>query len=411
MPRTAKASPIVTPSQRARLPDRAAPWWRPIRPGLRLGYRRPAPGAGAWVACLALTGTGQVVKMRMAAADDGAATADGVAVMTFAQAMEAAQTWARAPGKGVTQTAATVKEALTLYRKAKQNSGQSNRASEVGTVLKTYLGPLASKPVIGLRIDDLRGWQNTLPGSLTQDRRDKLRGVVGAALRFVNADTEVLRAGLKATSTRTQPAARRAVLDRATINLIHEHSSRVAGDDFALFLRACDETGARPGQLTQCTLADLDTRNAILHVPSSRKGKPGTSKQASSPVPITTDLASALKNNVDRTTGLILHMPRNEKRMGATIGWETTGRTAWQKMAWARAMRAVVEAAEVDRDVTIYALRHSRVVEMLLDRIPPRLIAATLDTSTAMIERHYSRWIVDGTGAMDAMRAVLNKRG
>src|SRR6266702_2000356 len=45
--------------------------------------------------------------------------------------------------------------------------------------------------------------------------------------------------------------------------------------------------------------------------------------------------------------------------------------------------------------VQIYALRHSSIVRMLLQNIPIRLVASLHNTSVAMIERNYSRFITE----------------
>jgi hypothetical protein len=45
--------------------------------------------------------------------------------------------------------------------------------------------------------------------------------------------------------------------------------------------------------------------------------------------------------------------------------------------------------------MTMYCLRHSSIVRMLLQNIPMRLVASLHNTSVAMIERHYSRYIVE----------------
>jgi integrase len=45
--------------------------------------------------------------------------------------------------------------------------------------------------------------------------------------------------------------------------------------------------------------------------------------------------------------------------------------------------------------VTAYCLRHSSIVRMLLQNIPIRLVASLHNTSVAMIEKHYSRYIVE----------------
>ena len=59
-------------------------------------------------------------------------------------------------------------------------------------------------------------------------------------------------------------------------------------------------------------------------------------------------------------------------------------------------MREVVKAIGEDPDtVTLYALRHSSIVRMLLKNIPIRLIAALHNTSVGQIERNYSRHITE----------------
>ena len=45
--------------------------------------------------------------------------------------------------------------------------------------------------------------------------------------------------------------------------------------------------------------------------------------------------------------------------------------------------------------VTMYALRHSSIVRMLLANVPIRLIASLHNTGVAMIERNYSRYITE----------------
>ena len=51
-------------------------------------------------------------------------------------------------------------------------------------------------------------------------------------------------------------------------------------------------------------------------------------------------------------------------------------------------------------EVTMYALRHSSIVRQLLAGVPVRIVAAGHDTSVAMIERNYSRYITDHADAL-----------
>lgn len=66
----------------------------------------------------------------------------------------------------------------------------------------------------------------------------------------------------------------------------------------------------------------------------------------------------------------------------------------------------VVERLQLGTEVTPYALRHSSIVRQLLKGVPTRVVAAHHDTSVAMIEKNYSRYIIgDPTEAMT--RATL----
>jgi site-specific recombinase XerD len=68
---------------------------------------------------------------------------------------------------------------------------------------------------------------------------------------------------------------------------------------------------------------------------------------------------------------------------------------------WVRALAAAgVEYVEP------YALRHSSIVRMLREGLPVRVVASLHDTSTAMIEKHYSAHILDMADEL-ARRAVI----
>ena len=43
----------------------------------------------------------------------------------------------------------------------------------------------------------------------------------------------------------------------------------------------------------------------------------------------------------------------------------------------------------------MYCLRHSSIVRMLLRNVPIRLVASLHNTSVAMIEKHYSKYITE----------------
>ena len=57
--------------------------------------------------------------------------------------------------------------------------------------------------------------------------------------------------------------------------------------------------------------------------------------------------------------------------------------------------------------MTIYALRHSSIVRQLLAGVPIRVVAVNHDTSVAMIEKTYSKYIGDHSDAI-TRRALLD---
>ena len=54
----------------------------------------------------------------------------------------------------------------------------------------------------------------------------------------------------------------------------------------------------------------------------------------------------------------------------------------------------------------MYCLRHSSIVRMLVRNVPIRLVASLHNTSTSMIEKHYSRHITE-TSIDDIARVGL----
>jgi hypothetical protein len=78
--------------------------------------------------------------------------------------------------------------------------------------------------------------------------------------------------------------------------------------------------------------------------------------------------------------------------------WEKDCRRPWGPAyevdkPWA----ATVAKAEVPAETIMYALRHSSIVRGLRAGLPIRLVASLHDTSSEMIEKHYSAFIVDMT--------------
>jgi integrase len=145
-----------------------------------------------------------------------------------------------------------------------------------------------------------------------------------------------------------------------------------------LYTEVAAESGARPSQVSQLTVSDLQNGGGAprLMMPSSRKGR--GRKPSRYPVPIGPQLAERLKS--DREPDAPLLTRANGKR------WQATGRDEY-----AGPFGQV--AASLGLAVTFYSLRHSMITRALLAGVPLRIIAATTDTSTMMIEKTYSSYV------------------
>jgi integrase len=135
-----------------------------------------------------------------------------------------------------------------------------------------------------------------------------------------------------------------------------------------------------------------------LLMPLSAKGRARNKRHERRPVPITTALASVLKQEAQgRAQDAPLLLRDNGEQWGH-------GRHRHHRNDF----RQVVEAAGLDPDVvTLSALRHSSIVRMLLTNTPIRIVATLHDTSVKMIERTYSKHIAEHTDAI-ARRALLD---
>lgn len=162
---------------------------------------------------------------------------------------------------------------------------------------------------------------------------------------------------------------------------------------YGLLTETAAVTGVRRSQLLRVEVRDLQDGVAAprLMVPNSRKGR--RRKVERKPLPIPPTLARALKQaSADRQEDAPLLLRADGSR--------------WPKTDWL--FCDVVAAVGLDPGVTAYALRHSSIVRQLLAGTPIRVVASLHDTSTAMIEKTYSRFIVGDPSDAMVRRALLD---
>jgi integrase len=172
---------------------------------------------------------------------------------------------------------------------------------------------------------------------------------------------------------------------------------------FGLLADTLAITGARPSQAVRLRVEDLHDHpvRPKLMMPKSAKGgsrNRSVKKTEHFSVPITVQLATRLKAAA---------MGRADD---APLLMQSDG-IPWNKnpgQNYHRQVDKVVTTIGLDpADVTMYSLRHSSIVRMLLQNIPIRIVASLHNTSVAMIEKHYSRCITEHSIDDISRRALL----
>jgi integrase len=149
-------------------------------------------------------------------------------------------------------------------------------------------------------------------------------------------------------------------------------------------------TGARPSQAVRLRVEDLHDHpvRPKLMMPKSAKGgdrNRSAKKTERYSVPITVQLAARLREAARARPDyapLLLQ--------GDGSPWPDNPGASYH-----REVKKIVADAGADPDATMYALRHSSIVRMLLKNVPIKLVASLHNTSTKMVEKHYAKYITE----------------
>ncbi len=383
MARAIRSSTLETRSARLRLPVSVKPTFVRVAKGLGLGYRRNKSG-GVWVMRVADGKRSSWVRT-IGAADDFA-EADGDDVLNFWEAQDKVRSLARADRVGTAEPI-TVAHALDAYEADLKTRGAD--VANVQRIRAHMTNGLADKLITLLTARELRAWRDGLIERMSAASVNRTCFSLKAALNLAARQDERIisrrawQEGLALIPNATHD--RNVILgDGVVRDLIAEayNDSR----EFGLFVELAAVTGARPSQIVRLEVRDLlDGSEPRLMMPASRKGK-GRKAKSHYPVPISAELAERLAA-MDR--------PANAPLLTRPSG------KPWKRSNQAYPFRRVARACGQDpAKVTMYALRHSSIVRQLLAGVPVRIVAAGHDTSVAMIERNYSRYITDHADAL-----------
>ena len=317
----------------------------------------------------------------------------------------------------------TVRNAIAAYVKTRlQKNAQGGGDAERRLSLHVLSDPtIADMPLKKIRSATLEAWRDRLPSEDQDDGRTPLKpSTVNRLLNdfraALNASAErhrrelppylagEIKVGTRAISTETN--ARKQFLTEAEVQSLVDAAFAVdENGDFGRLVLLMAATGTRYSQAARVTVGDLQMEHGRVLVPHGRKGnKKGPAGHTAIPLsaPTLARLRPALEGRpVDEP--LLLHWV--SKQIGP-VKWERDHRGPWKRGEIARPWNEAKAASDVPVETVPYALRHTSILRGLRANLPVRLLASLHDTSVAMIEAHYSAYIVDASEDL-ARRAML----
>jgi len=422
---------------RARLKHQANPYWRMISEGHHLGYRR-GKRIGTWVARYRPAGSeGNGIKQALGVADD-TCEANGTTVLNWKQALDKANKWfdLQASGKTAddrdahgeeagppTESSITVADVVDAYISMRDARETAKVGRQARSTASFKLTPhVLSDKICAVKLSELteghlREWQRRLSpmaGSSKQRILTELKAALNDAAiehrRLVPKDLAVtIKFGCRpvfAEASEGEPIARdNQILPDETIRTILDAIEAQEDEDNFVLAVLLAATGARFSQIVRMNVRDLDLERVFVFVPPSRKGR-GKKSGALIRIQVGEDVINILRPFVEGREPTEPLLERWHYRQIKATQWERVGRQPWKTPSeMARWWKKAVEIAGVP-GVIPYALRHSSIVRALRANIPIRLVAALHDTSVAMIETHYARWITESLDDI-AARAII----
>jgi integrase len=404
MARKVSFSALESRSARLRLKIRRLPYSGPsLARGISLMYRRNKTN-GTWV-LKASDGHGAYWTKGFALADDFE-NSDAKNVLTFHEAQDAAKKLARGESGTADSAPITLDDALKDYRRDLEARNANTYNSDWPRLHLSSV--LLSKPVALLSAGELTKWRDGLLGTMAPATVNRLCRCVSAALSLARQhDDERIKnqqaweIGLAGLPDAQQ--SRNVILPDDKVREFVATAYRL-DYQFGLLTDTLAITGARPSQAVRLRVEDLHDHpvRPKLMMPKSAKGggrNRSVKRVERFSVPITVQLAAMLKEAA------------RDRADDAPLLMQSDGRP-WDKNPGQNYHRQVDKAVTtIGLDpavVSIYALRHSSIVRMLLQNIPIRLVASLHNTSTVMIEKTYSRYITEHSDDI-SRRALLQR--
>ncbi len=420
MPRKVKDTALDTRTARDRLKARPEPYWRLLEQGLHLGYRRHRP-SGVWVARRRKDDVGpgsKYIESKLGLADD-AGDADGVRVMSFAQAQAAARKWARdaniaAVGGVDASLPYSVNDALDAYLSHYvTEGGKAERAARraIETLIRPVVGHILLVKLSHAQVKQFRdGLAETGRGYRTKKgsapRFEKLAKGNAEQLRKRRATANriftFLRAALNLALQQRRVATNAAWIGIKPFKNVDEPRVRYLSDaeakrlanasapDMRRLITAALLTGCRFGELVRMRAGDFDLETGSLNIPITKSGKP--------------------RHIVLTDEGRTFLTHATAGKAPTALAFLRANGLRWNPTDQARPLRAASKAAKISPAVSFHVLRHSYASRLARAGVPMAVIAAQLGhADLRMTARHYAH--LSPSYVADTVRAAFGSMG
>ena len=379
------------------LAKRHEPYWKLIDGGMHIGYRK-GKNKSSWMARFR-SENGRYKKTVIALSDD-VQDADGIQILNFSQAQEAARKWfslqghveaglGLSPAKGHYTISAVMDEYVEWYRNHRKGLSQVQYAinahikPELGNIDVTKLTPaklrsfhekLAGTPA---RLRTAPGKKQNYKGDLKDP--DEIRRRKATANKILTIVKSALNRAYSDGHIASDESWRRIKpfrgVDAPIIRYLDETECR-------RLVRACDEhfshivqgailTGCRYGELTGMKARDYNPDSGTVHVV--------TSKNSKARHVILTDEGRVFFASLIRG-----------KKPDDLIFVKSDGKL-WGRAHQFRRLKDACEAAKIEPAISFHILRHTYASQLAMRGTPLAVIAAQLGHSdTRMTEKHYA---------------------
>jgi integrase len=396
MARTVRDAKLESRTARLRLPIRPEPYWRGLEKGFALGYRRRGKG-GTWLARRRPT-DGGYVERKIGTSDD-LQDADGVAVLDYGQAQEAARAWWRAElrseeGHDTRSGPYTVADAVADYLKEMDGRGaksvyHTRRAAEthvLPTLGTALVGKLTAKKIEdwhrGLAVKPAlaRSKLGRKPNHRKADKTaDGVRKRRATANRILTVMKAALNHAWKSGHVPTDDAWRRVKpfrgVETARVRYLSDAECvrlvNACKLTFRNLVRGALVTGCRYSELTAMHVADFNADAGVVTVRESKAGKPRHV--------VLTDEGQRLFTSL--TAGKLGTDPIFVRHDGGM----------WGKSHQLRPMLEACQRAKIKPAISFHVLRHTHGSTLAMHGAPMGVIAEQLGhADTRMTEKHYA---------------------